>query len=157
MTTNVIDSPELRAEAVRAQRHTDELAAVEAAREPIRPHYAKAKSRLPLIDDAIAKRHRPMLARLDAVAATAGLALPADAQQWKTELARLCDGMPQQVRNGLQAFEALTARALVDPRTPAGELIGGIKTLLQGSDGALREMEKLWLNLQEFLTRWPVR
>ena len=155
-STNVmLDSPEQRAEAVRAQRQKDQTAAVEAARAPIRHHYEGAKARLPQLGQAIHTRWRPMLARVVSVATIAGRPLPSQPQQWCTELAHLCDYMPQQVRNGLLGFEALTYRALVDPRTPAGELIGGIKTLLQGSDGALHMGNQRWQQLEEFLKDWP--
>jgi hypothetical protein len=157
METNVIvDEARQRAEAVHAQRQAEQAQAVEAARDTIgRSRYEAAKARLPQLDQAIRTRWRPMLARVVSVATIAGRPLPSQPQQWCTELALLCDRMPQELQHGLQGFEALTYRALVDPRTPAGELIGGIKTLLQGSDGALHAGNQRWQQLEEFLETWP--
>ena len=82
METNVIvDEVRQCAEAVHAQRQTDQAAAVEAARDTIgRHHYQGAKARLPQIEQAIHTRFRPALARVTSVATIANLPLPRHAQ-----------------------------------------------------------------------------
>ena len=161
MDTNVIvDNATQRAEAVRAQRQAEQTQAVEAARAEVQRVYDEGKARLPKLEQAIQQRMRPQLARLATVAVTAGLALPQQVRQWQAELTKACDAVPTQLRQGLHRFETLTYRDLAgqDGRVDnlkQREWVGLTRSLLYGTDGALREMEQRWQNIDEFLKEWP--
>lgn len=160
METNaILDQVEQRGVASRAQRLATETQAVETAREAIGPrNYEGAKARLPLIEKAISARFRPALQRVSALAAAhSRTPLPARVRNWYTELDQLCVTVPQQIRTGLSGYEGLVYPHLVNPAIPAAAIIGGTRTLLQGSDGMLAYMDTLLANILAFLTEgsWP--
>jgi hypothetical protein len=65
--------------------------------------------------------------------------------------------VPQQIRTGLNGYDGLTYRALVNPAIPAAEIIAGTRALLQGSDGMLGHMNTLMQKIEEFFKEgtWP--
>lgn len=161
-TPSVLDAAEARLAPAAAAAQTTRKADLAAMRDEIgRQLYERATIELPKLEQFVEHELRPWLARLSALHANAKTPLPSNVHAWLLEVTQLCDSVPNQVREGINAWERLVVPLWTDKRsvdlTERQKLVVSIRQRLRSWDGASGRLEHLRASVERSIedSGWP--
>ena len=160
----VLQEAAQRATAANNETKVNQQEVIDQMRQDIGPQrYEECKRQLPEIERAINTTYLPFAAQVEAIANKSQCPFPNPLRGWVVAIQNLCVQGPQQLREGIAAYEQLSFSQVrhndgqsVDVNVRAA-LVSGIRQLLGSHDGMLVFLENQKAQAERFIkeTDWP--